>query len=626
MIPMKVSLTDISRPSHGAWILCLLVLFTRTGLADDRPHVLWIIAEDASPHLGCYGETTIRTPHLDRLAGKSVRFTHAFVTNPVCSSSRSAMVTGMYSTTLGAHNHRSQRTSGKGGGNKAYYESFKLPIPSIPELFRQAGYHVTNAGLNKNGKTDYNFISPDMYDAGNWKQRKPGQPFFAQVQLSGGKARKAKISRPVSPEQVTLPPYYPDHPVLRADWATYLNSWIKVDQEIGQIVDSLRKEDLLEQTAIFFWTDHGVSHLRGKQYLYDEGIHVPLIVRLPGERDAGTIRHDLVEHIDIAATSLALAGIKIPDFVQGRDLLASDYQPRQHIVSARDRCDETVDTIRCVRTKRWKYIRNFMSPLSHAQPNQYKDGKTIVKTMRQLHRDGKLNELQARVFNRSRPVEELYDLENDPHETVNLATEPEHQQRLQTLRGVLYDWMVETRDVGLIPEPILENLGRQHGSKYQVLQRSKNSGLVRQLIRVIEAGERSDRAALLTASDSDRASLRYWAATWLGHLQEKSHTEKLIELTRDPAPTVRVAAALAMSRQGHQEQYVPLLASHINSDNLLTGMYAIRALEQVGPSAKAALPAIEEARKNPYEFTRRFAKRLASQLHSSTKQPKKGKP
>ena len=611
---MKFSLTDRVHTAYGIWIFSLLILFGSVSQADDRPHVLWIIAEDASPHLGCYGETTIRTPQLDRLASTSVRFTQAFVTNPVCSSSRSAMVTGLYSTTLGAHNHRSQRTSGKGGGNEAYYDSFKLPVPSIPALFRQAGYHVTNAGLNKSGKTDYNFTAAGMYDAGDWKKRKAGQPFFAQIQLSGGKARKSKAPQLVSSEQVTLPPYYPDHPVLRADWATYLSSWLKVDQEVGQILTSLRKEGVLDQTAIFFWTDHGVSHLRGKQYLYDEGIRVPLLMRLPGKRDAGTVRHDMVEHIDIAATSLALAGIKIPDFVQGRDLLASDYQSRDYIVAARDRCDETVDTIRCVRTKRWKYIRNFLSPFPHAQPNQYKDGKDIVTTMRQLHQDGKLNELQARVFKPSRPAEELYDLKNDPYETVNLASDPQHQQQLKTLRGTLYGWMSETRDVGLIPEPILEDLGRRHGSKYQVLKQANNAKFGQQLIEVIVAGEQDDRQALRAAITSKRPSLRYWGATWLGHLKSEQDKEKLVALTRDPVPAVRVAAALALAKMGDQQTYLPLLASHIDADNLLVGMYAIRALEKVGPAASAVLPAIKKATDNPYEFTRRFAKRLSGQL------------
>lgn len=524
------------------------------------------------------------------------------------------MVTGMYQTTLGAHNHRSQRIGGKGGGNRAYYESFRLPVKSVPELFREAGYYVTNSGLNKGGKTDYNFVAPDLYDPGDWTDRKPDQPFFAQVQLHGGKARGAKVEHPVEPRSISLPPYYPDHPVIRRDWAAYLNSWIKTDNEVGRILDLLRKAGVLDQTAVFFWTDHGVSHMRGKQFLYDEGIRVPLIMRLPRGQRADTVRSDLVEHIDVAATSLALAGIEIPDYVQGRDLLTEDFQPRQYAFSARDRCDETVDVIRCVRTKRWKYIRNFMSHLPHAQPNQYKDGKAIIQIMRQLHREGELTELQARVFDVPRPVEEFYDLENDPHETVNLAGAAEHQDRLKTLRAALYDRMIETRDVGLIPEPILEDLGRKHGNKYHVLKQEENSNLLRRLIGVIEAGQRGDRPVLLDALGSERASVRYWAATWLGNLQEKSASSTLIELTKDSTPAVRVAAALALCKLGHHQRYVSLLAEHIESDNLITGMYAIRELEQVGPPARSVLPAIKEARDNRYEFTRRFARRLTSKF------------
>lgn len=581
--------------------------------AADRPNVLWIVVEDASPHIGCYGETTIATPHIDRLADDGVRFANAIVTNPVCSPSRSAMVTGMYQTTLGAHNHRSQRRTGKGGGNRAYFESFRLPVKSVPELFRDAGYYVTNSGMNKDGKTDYNFVAANLYDPGDWRLRKPGQPFFAQVQLHGGKARGAKVDRPVDPSQVTLPPYYPEHPVIRRDWAAYLNSWIKTDNEVGHIVDSLDREGVLDQTFIFFWTDHGVSHLRGKQFLYEEGIRVPLIVRLADGRGAGAVRSDLVEHIDIAATSLALAGIEIPEYVQGHNLLAEGYQSRQYAFSSRDRCDETVDIIRCVRTPRWKYIRNFMSHLPHAQPNQYKDGKSIVRTMRKLQAAGKLTDLQARVFQVPRPVEELYDLKNDPNETVNLAGAA-HHERLKTLRRVLYDWMVETRDVGLIPEPILEDLGRQYGSKYHVLRQTENADLVRRLIDVVDAGQRGDRSPLLDGLASDRPSIRYWAATWLGNLREKSATAPLIQLTEDATPAVRVAAALALCKMGHHRQYVPVLAEHIESDNLITGMYAIRALERVGAPARAVLPAIKKARDNPYEFTRRFARRLTATL------------
>ena len=601
-------------------LLLLVVLFAtvvrpesaaRNEGSDARPNVLWIVIEDASPHIGSYDEKTITTPHIDSLSGSGVRFTNAIVTSPVCSPSRSAMITGMYQTTLGAHNHRSQRTDGKGGGNRAYYESFGLPIKSIPELFRQAGYHVTNSGLSKEAKTDYNFASPSLYDPGDWTGRRPNQPFFAQVHLNGGKAREAKVDRPVDPVRVTLPPYYPDHPVIRRDWAAYLNSWIKTDNEVGQIVDSLREEDVLDDTMIFLWTDHGVSHMRGKQFLYEEGIRVPLIVRFGDGRLAGTVRHDLVEHIDIAATSLALARIEHPTYIQGRNLFDKDYQPRQYAFAGRDRCDETVDVIRCVRTKRWKYIRNFMSYLPHTQPNMYKDNKAIIQIMRWLNHRSELTKLQGYVFEKSRPVEELYDLENDPNETVNLVRQAPYIEQVKKLRSVLYDWMVNTRDLGLIPEPILEDLGRKYGSKYSVLQQEENARLVQRLIEVIEAGESGNHSALFEALESDRDSLRYWAATWFGNLQDRSAIKPLIELANDPVLAVRVAAALALCKLGRHRQYLPLLAKHIESQNLIVGLYAIRSLDQLGPAAKIVLPAIKKARGNPYEFTRRIARRLA---------------
>ena len=217
-----------------------------------------------SAHMSCYGETTIQTPNIDRLADEGTLFRQAFVTEPVCSPSRSAMVTGMYQTTIGAHLHRSSRHTVK----------IHLPkhIKLISEYFQQAGYYTSNGStLNtkspsetKRGKTDYNFVWDEkVYDAAEWSGRKPGQPFFAQIQLRGGKNRSAKVPNPVDPAKVNLPPYYPDHPVLREDWAKYLNSVIQTDIDLGEILDRLRKEGTADNTIVFFWTDHGISHIRG---------------------------------------------------------------------------------------------------------------------------------------------------------------------------------------------------------------------------------------------------------------------------------------------------------------------------------------------------------------------------
>lgn len=582
----------------------------------ERPNILWIVVEDASAHIGCYGETTIQTPHIDSLAREGVRFTDAIVTSPVCSPSRSAMITGMYQTTLGAHQHRSQRREGKGGGNEPYYDSFYLPVKSLPELFREAGYYVTNSG--RSDKEDYNFeVRHPLYDEGDWTNRPHlSQPFFSQVQLDGGKIRDAVVDNPVNPANINLPPVYPDHPVLRQDWAEYLNSWILTDIEVGEILDQLRESGEIDNTVIFFWTDHGFLHVRGKQFLYEEGIHVPLIVRFPDGSHAGTTREDLVEHIDIAAASLALAGITIPDYVQGRPLFAKDHQPREYAFSARDRCDETVDIIRAVRTKRWKYIRNFLSYLPHTQPNQHKDSKANLQTMRQLYAEGKLNELQARPFVTPRPVEELYDLENDPFETVNLASDSAHAGRVAGLRTVLYQWMEDTRDPGLIPEPILEELGGAHGSKYAAMQLPEYKQLIPSLIHLIEAGEKGDLEALRDALDSEAASLRYWALTWLGVNEDRTSLERIRDGMSDESPAVRIAAALALCRIGFADEGAPLLAGHINDPNLITGLYAIRGLELIGPDARDQLPAIVAARQSRYDFISRIARRIEANLTS----------
>lgn len=426
--------------------------------AEGRPNVVWIIVDDMSANFSCYGETAIETPHVDRMAREGTRFSRAFVTAPVCSPCRSALVTGMYQTSIGSHHHR----SGRG------VEKIRLPagVEPVPALFRRAGYYTSilsgPTGKAK-GKTDYNFEwDPAIYDGADWSGRKPGQPFFAQVQLHGGKWRgdrdlpppvRKALGTPTPPEKVKLPPYYPDDDAIRADWARYLDTVRYTDFEVGQVLERLEREDLAPSTVVFFMTDHGISHARGKQFLYDEGIHVPLVVRGPGI-EKGKARADLVEHIDLAATSLALAGIELPKAMQGRNVLAAGYRPRDAVFSARDRCDETVEHLRSVRTGRFKYVRNFLPGRPHLQPNRYKDGKLIVRRLRELHETGKLSGLPEKLlFAPARAPEELYDLEADRHEVKNLADDPAHRRTLEELRARLDRWMEETGDRGRNPEP-----------------------------------------------------------------------------------------------------------------------------------------------------------------------------
>lgn len=424
----------------------------------DRPNIVWIIVDDMSPNFSSFGETRIETPHVDRLVAEGTKFSRCFVTAPVCSPCRSALITGMSQTSIGAHHHRSGRGS----------EKIRLPsgVEPVPALFQRAGYYTAIGSWPPRGqalgKTDYNFEwDPAIYDGNDWAGRADGQPFFMQVQLHGGKNRHnarwneialRELGSLTRPEDVTLPPYYPRDPVLVADWAQYLDTCRYTDMQVGQVVERLSQEGLLESTVIFFMTDHGISHARGKQFLYDEGLHVPLVIRGPGVA-RGLVRDDLVELIDLVATSLALAGIPIPEVLQSQDLLAKDRAPRDAVFSARDRCDETVEHLRSVRTERYKYIRNFLPERPHLQPNRYKDGKEIVQRLRELHAAQQLDELAERLlFSPTRAPEELYDLAADPFELVNLAADPGHQAPLRELRGRLDRWMEETQDQGREPE------------------------------------------------------------------------------------------------------------------------------------------------------------------------------
>ena len=456
IIPIREYFRVIVR---AAAIIALGLSLCNAALATDkeRPNILWIVVDDMSCDFGYQGQSLVNTPHVDRLAKEGVVFSNAYVTAAVCSSSRSAMITGMYQTSIGAHNHPSGR-----GVIKQYLPE---PVRMVPELFKEAGYYLsnTNIGFKGFGKADYDFVwNPrEIYDAPDWSGRKPGQPFFAQVQLFGGKYRniptqyarvKKELDDMVTPDEVSIPPYYPDDPVFRKDWAEYLNSVQYTDWEVGRIIQRLKDDGVLDNTIIFFMTDHGISQARGKQFLYEEGIKIPFVAWAPGRIDSGTTRDDLIEHIDMAATSLYFAGIDIPEYMQGRPLFGSQAKPRDYVVSARDRCDETVDRIRSVRKGEYKYIRNFYPKRPYLQPSLYKDKKPFMAPLRKLYAEGKLNAVQSLIMAETRPEEELYHLVEDKWEIRNLADDPKHLDKLREMRGILSNWILESDDHGRFPE------------------------------------------------------------------------------------------------------------------------------------------------------------------------------
>ncbi len=465
------------RPQH-CFTICLLaasvmlILAQAEARADDRPNVVWIIADDLSPELGCYGYEGVSTPNLDRLAQQGARYTAAFVTAPVCSSSRSALITGVYQTTTGTHQHRTT--------NK---KPLPKPIEPITELMRRAGFFVCNGNstMKRAGKSDYNFtVDGKMYDGRDWsvakRGRKQGQPFFAQVQIHEPHRDFVHAKDPKRAANARIPSYYPDHPVISADWANYLESIEVMDRHVGEVLDRLESEGLAQNTVVFFFGDHGRPHYRDKQWLYDGGIRVPLIVRWPEKIPAGEVHDKLVSLIDVAAATLGVAGIKPPTWMHGRDMLAKDFVGRQAIFAARDRCGNTRDRIRCVRTRQFKYIRNFHPDLPYTQHSGYKElqypGMTVARVLKLR---GELGGAASAFWAEKRPAEELYDIIADPEELSNLANDPEHKKTLANLRAELDVWMQSTDDKGRFAEANVQTTVEASNQWYR--DRMKTRGL-----------------------------------------------------------------------------------------------------------------------------------------------------
>jgi arylsulfatase A-like enzyme len=404
------------------------------------------------------------------MAQEGTRFTRAYCTAPVCSASRSALITGQYQTSFGAHNHRTL--------NK---QPLRAPVRLVTDRLREAGYFTVlcaatddprkngKGGAKGSGKTDFNFVAPKPFDGWDWSQRAAGQPFFAQLSLAEshkgyGWPLARQLTARIDQSKLKLPPYYPDHPIAHDEYANYLESIQLVDRYVGDILARLRDERLAENTLVFFAGDNGSCTFRGKQFLYEGGISVPLLAWGAGVQ-AGAVRHDLVSFMDLTAATVAAAGLPVPATLHGRDMLAPGYTPRTHIYAARDRCDVALERMRCVLDTRYKYIRNFLPGIPYMQLNPYKEKEYPTwNLVKQLHAAGALNATQSLFAAPSKPIEELYDLQQDPHEIQNLAAAPPHSQKLANMRQLLDQWIVDTHDQGAQmedPVPIYRDFFKQ---------------------------------------------------------------------------------------------------------------------------------------------------------------------
>ncbi|HNY78673.1 MAG: sulfatase-like hydrolase/transferase [Sedimentisphaerales bacterium] len=444
---------------------------------QDRPNFLWISTEDISPDLGCYGDAYAVTPNLDRLASEGVRYNHVFSHSGVCAPTRSGIITGMYPTTIGTHHMRCAGVPPQ-------------QVKCFPEYLRAAGYYCTN-----NVKTDYQFEAPltawdECSSSAHWRNRPNGKPFFAVINFttthesqirnrSDAMLKRLAGLGPAErhdPAQAVLPPYYPDTPRVRQDWAQYYDLITLMDRQVRQVLDDLEQDGLADDTIVWFWGDHGRGLPRAKRWIYDSGLRVPLIVRvppkwrklaMPDRPEAvapGTVNDDLIAFVDFAPTMLSLATVEIPSHMQGHAFLGPrKARPREYVFAARDRMDEAYDLIRAVRDKRFKYMRNHMWYVSRAQDIRYMNEMPTMQEMRRLHAEGELDGPQKQYFEPAKPIEELYDLVADPHEVRNLAGDPAYAEVLERLRRAHEQWYKDTQDVGLIPEPIFDEWKRPNG-------------------------------------------------------------------------------------------------------------------------------------------------------------------
>ena len=428
--------------------IVLTIIVCSCAFAQDKatqstpPDIVWILAEDISNELACYGEPGLQTPNLDALAAEGLRYERAYCTGPACSTSRSAMMSGVYQTRIDAHDHRRVGS---------------FTFPAITQYLREAGY-FTAKGCGYSPKTDLNFKpTTRLFDGKDWSEAKQGQPIFAQVTLActhrkdtQGKTWntiRQKSKDPVRLEEVRLPPYFPDTKAIRHDWAVYLDQIELMDSQVGEIVARLKEENRYNDALIIFCGDNGRCHLRAKNWLYEPGLKVPLIIKWPGGKWAGEVVNGMVSMLDVSATVVEVAGAKSTKQLDGHSLVGG--ATRDLIFGARDAGGEVIDHLRSVCDGRWKYIRNYVPELGYKESKYTRAHRPMRDEMLRLQADGKLTDVQSLVLRKEKPTEELYDLQSDPHEIRNLANVRAHADVKRRLATELSLWLRRTNDTGL---------------------------------------------------------------------------------------------------------------------------------------------------------------------------------
>lgn len=582
-------------------LVCILALAVYSTLLTvsaqpvaEPPNILWIVSEDNSPLIGAYGDSFATTPNIDRFARRAVRYTNAFAAAPVCAPSRSALITGMYPSSLGTEHMRST-----------------YPVPDFvkffPHYLRERGYYTSN-----NAKKDYNTVDqPDAWDESSqtatYKKRKSGQPFFSVFNIGISHESQLHNFIPVAelkhdPEKVPIPPYHPRTAEMKHDWAQYYDRIQAMDEQVGNILKELEASGLSNNTIVFYYSDHGGVLGRSKRFMYESGLHVPLIIRFPEKyrhlapAEAGSTTERIVSFVDFAPTILSLAGISPPDYMQGEPFLGRfQSAPHEYAFAFRGRMDERFDMVRSVRDKKYRYVRNYMPHKIYGQYLEYLWKAPSMGSWEKAFRNGQLNDIQS-VFWRPKPSEELYDVEADPHNINNLASKPEYKAVLRRMREVNRKWLLETKDVGFIPEPMMLEIAKQQ-PLYTYARTGKYD--LERILETAELASSKDPAGLpklkKRLADADPV-IRFWAVTGCTVLagEAASAKDELLKLLQDSELTVRIAAAEALYVLSEKEESINTLREALKSDNLMARVQALNVLENMGTHAKGALKEIRD--------------------------------
>jgi len=573
----------------------------------ELPNILWLTSEDNSPFFGCYGDEFATTPNLDKLASEGFLYTHAYANAPVCAPTRNTILTGVYACSGGNEHMRSN------------YPKSDI-VKTYPEYLREIGYYCSN-----NVKTDYNLgnfddkaIWDDCSNKAHYKNRKNGQPFFAVFNCTISHESSLHKSIPDSllrhrPEEIPLPPYHPATPEMKHDWAQYYDKIEDMDSWVGEKLKELEDAGLLENTIVFYYGDHGGVLARSKRYVYESGTHVPFIVRIPEkykylfpEKTVGSKVNRLISFVDLLPTLLSITGIQIPEYLQGSAFLGKQKTANpEYAFMFRGRMDERFDMCRAVRDQKFRYIRNYMPYRIYGQHLEYLWLAPSVGSWEKAYLNGECNEIQS-VFWNKKPVEELYDTENDPWEINNLANNPEYKEVLERMRAANKTWVTQIYDAGFIPEA--ERVERAGEIPMYDYMRSGKINL-EEIINAAEIatlGKVENMETLKTYLKSNESAVRYWGATGLLILGNEavSATDDLKAATTDKSANVVAVAAEALYNLGETEIAKKTLLAVLENPNEFARCHALNVIDCINEESPEMIAGVVKMINNAESNTR----------------------